>query len=87
MKNYHYRASIDQINNIVINNIVKKNLKLNSSLKINNYKLDKNSRRLIKNEIYLELTEKEIELIELLMKNLTPKKKKFSRLFGNIQMM
>ena len=68
-------ASIDQINNIVVNNIVKKRFKINSSLKINNYKLDKNLRRLIKNEIYLELTEKEIELIELLNKKPYTKKK------------
>ena len=68
-------ASIDQINNIVINNIVKNKFKINSSLKIKDYKLDKNSRRLIKNEIYLELTEKEIQLIELLNKKLHTKKK------------
>ena len=56
-------ASFDQINKVVINNIVKKEFKTNSSLKINDYKLDKNTRRLIKNDIFLELTEKEIELI------------------------
>ena len=61
-------ASVNQINNIIVNNIVKKKFKINSSLKINNYKLDKNSRRLIKNNQSLELTEKEIELIELLYK-------------------
>ena len=39
------------------------------------YKLDKNTRRLIKNDISLELTEKEIELIELLNKKSFTKKK------------
>ena len=68
-------TSIDQINNIVVNNIIKRKFKVNSSLKINNYKLDKNLRRLIKKEIYLELTEKEIELIELLNKKTHTKKK------------
>ena len=68
-------ASIDQINNIVVNNIIKRKFKVNSSLKINNYKLDKNLRRLIKKDIYLELTEKEIELIELLNKKTHTKKK------------
>ena len=68
-------ASIDQINNIVMSNIVKKKFATNSSLKIKDYKLDKNSRRLIKNEIYLELTEKEIELIELLNEKPHTKKK------------
>ena len=68
-------TSIDQINSIVMNNIVKKKFATNSSLKIKDYKLDKNSRRLIKNKIYLELTEKEIELIELLNEKLHTKKK------------
>ena len=68
-------ASIDQINKIVMNNIVKKEYKTNSSLKINHYKLDKNTRRLMKNGIELELTEKEIGLIELLNKKSFTKKK------------
>ena len=68
-------ASIEQINKIVLDNIVKKKFKTNSSLKINNYILDKNSRKLIKNDISLELTEKEIELIELLNKKPFTKKK------------
>ena len=68
-------ASFDQINKIVINNIVKKKFKINSSLKINNYKLDKNLRQLIKGSIHLDLTEKEIELIELLIKEEFIKKK------------
>ena len=68
-------VSFDQINKIVINNIIKKKFKTNSSLKINNYRLDKNLRQLIKDTIYLELTEKEIELIELLKKKSFIKKK------------
>ena len=68
-------TTVEQINKIVLNNIIKKKFKINSSLKIKNYKLDKNSRRLIKNDISLELTEKEIELIELLNKKSFTKKK------------
>lgn len=68
-------ASVDQINKIILNNIVKKKFKTNSSLKINDYNLDKNSRRLTKNNIFLELTEKEIELVELLNKETFIKKK------------
>ena len=68
-------ASIDQINLIISNNIVKKKFKINSSLKINDYRLDKNSRKLIKNNVSLELTEKEIELIELLKTKPFTKKK------------
>ena len=68
-------VSIDQINNIVLNNIIKKKFKINSALKINDYKLDKNLRKLIKDNLSLELTEKEIELIELLYKKPFTKKK------------
>ena len=68
-------TTIEQINNIVINNMIKSEYKFNSSLKINNYILDKNSRKLIQNNKSIELTEKEIELIELLNnKNFTKKK-------------
>ena len=68
-------VSVDQINNIVLNNIIKKKFKINSALKINYYKLDKNLRKLVKNNLSLELTEKEIELIELLYKKPFTKKK------------
>ena len=68
-------TSVEQINKIVVNNVVKKEFKTNSSLKINNYRLDKNSRRLTQNNLSLELTEKEIELIELLKKKSFTKKK------------
>ena len=68
-------ASFDQINKIVINNIIKRKFKINSSLNIENYKLDKNLRRLVKDSIYLELTEKEIKLIELLKNKSFMKKK------------
>ena len=60
---------------MVINNIIKKEFKINSSLKINSYILNKNSRKLIKLDKSLELTEKEIELIELLSKKTFIKKK------------
>lgn len=68
-------TSVDQINKIIVNNIVKKEFKTNSSIKINDYILDKNLRKLIKKDLSLELTEKEIELIELLNKKIFTKKK------------
>ena len=37
----------------------------NSSIKIKEYILNKNEKRLIKNEDYISLTEKEIQLLEL----------------------
>ena len=75
IEKYRLPVSIDQINKVVANNIVKQKFKTNSSIKINDYKLDKNLRRLIKNDLSLELTEKEIELIELLSKKTFIKKK------------
>ena len=51
-------ASFDQINKIVANNIVKKKFKTNSSLKIYNYKLDKNLRQLIKGNVIFRINRK-----------------------------
>ena len=68
-------ATIDQINKIIVNNIIKKRFKTNSSVKINDYVLNKNLRKLIKNDLSLELTEKMIELLELLKKKSFTKKK------------
>ena len=68
-------TTIDQINNLVMKNIIKTEFRSNSSLKINNYILDKNSRRLVYMNKSLELTEKEIDLIELLKNQLFTKKK------------
>ncbi len=68
-------TSVDQINNIVMNSLKKREFKTNSSLQINKYVLDKNSRKITKNNQSLELTEKEIELIELLNNKSFTKKK------------
>jgi len=68
-------VKVDQINKVINDNIVKNKFRANSSLKIKEYILDKNSRKLIKAELSLELTEKEIELIELLNEKLYTKKK------------
>ena len=70
-------TTIDQINNLVMKNIIKTEFRSNSSLKINNYILDKNSRRLVYMNKSLELTEKEIDLIELLKNQLFNQKRKF----------
>ncbi len=81
IKNFHnieklkLPTSVEQINKVIIDNIVKNEFKANSSLKINDYILNKNSRKLIKQDKLLELTEKEIELIELLSKKAFIQKK------------
>ena len=75
-------TSVDQINKIIVNNIIKNNFRINSALRINDYVLNKNSRKLIKKDISMELTEKEIELIELLKsKSYTKKKEILTRIW------
>ncbi len=60
---------IEDINKIVENVIAKKNFNKNSSIKIKQYTLNKNERKLIKEKKYILLTEKEIQLLELLLHN------------------
>ena len=62
-------SSIGQINQIIENSIIKKNFSLNSSIRIKNYNLDKNEKKLTKSSIFIQLTEKEIQLLELFLKN------------------
>ena len=61
-------TTLKDINAIVSNSIAKKTFNKNSSIKIKNYLLDKNEKKLIKNKNFLILTEKEIQLLELLLK-------------------
>ena len=58
--------SINDLNNIVIELVSQKNYQNNSQITINEYVIDKNSKKLIKNENFIFLTEKEIQLLELL---------------------
>ena len=60
-------ARIEDINLIIENSIIKKKFSLNSSIKIKNYILDKNEKKLINNKKYILLTEKEIQLLELFL--------------------
>tara|TARA_Y100000996_G_C22547477_1_gene652379 strand:- start:780 stop:1409 length:630 start_codon:yes stop_codon:yes gene_type:complete len=56
---------INDLNKIVEDTFAKKSFTKNSSIKIKEYILNKNEKRLIKNEDYISLTEKEIQLLEL----------------------
>jgi len=56
---------INDLNKIVEDAVAKKSFIRNSSIKIKEYILNKNEKRLIKNEDYIPLTEKEIQLLEL----------------------
>ena len=60
-------TSIKEINEIVEASFAKKQFNLNSSIKIKKYFLDKNEKRLIKDNFYIILTEKEIKLLELFL--------------------
>ena len=58
-------TSINEINMIVENCSAKKKFNKNSSIKIRNYLLNKNEKKLFKNGNSIILTEKEIQLLEL----------------------
>ncbi len=59
--------------NMVIENIAAKNrFNRNSSIKVKKYMLDKNEKKLSKKNSSIILTEKEIQLIELLLNNSKP---------------
>ena len=64
--------TIKDLNYIIENTIVKKNFSKNSSIKIKSYILDKNEKKLIKEESYVSLTEKEIQLLELFLSHNKP---------------
>ena len=63
---------IKDLNQIIENSIVKKSFNKNSSIKVKSYILDKNEKKLIKDKIFISLTEKEIQLLELFLNNSNP---------------
>ena len=62
-------TSIKDLNSIIENSIAKKSFNKNSSIKIKDYILDKNEKKLKKNGNFILLTEKEIQLLELFLYN------------------
>ena len=68
-------TSVREVNNIIESSVAKKKFSENSSIKIKTYFLDKNEKKLFKEKNFLILTEKEIQLIELL----SSKEKPFSK--------
>ncbi len=65
-------AKLEEINYIIENSVIKKNFSTNSSIKIKDYVLDKNEKKLSRNKDYTLLTEKEIQLLELLLRYKKP---------------
>ena len=62
----------EEINNTVENLIAKNSFLKNSSIKIKNYILNKNEKKLLKEESFISLTEKEVQLLELFVQNNQP---------------
>ena len=65
-------VSLNDVNTIVDNSVAKKAFSKNSSIKIKNFTIDKNEKKLIGDGAFLILTEKEIQLLELLLDNKKP---------------
>ena len=65
-------TSVKTVNNVVEKSIIKKKFSANSSIKIKDYILDKNEKKLLLNETYVLLTEKEIQLLDLFLINKKP---------------
>ena len=63
---YHF------INDVVKNSVTKKNFNMNSSINIKGYILNKNEKKLTKNNSFVVLTEKEIQLLELFLNTKYP---------------
>ena len=59
-------TSLDDLTNRITNIITAFKFSNNSALKINKYILDKNEKKLIKENNYISITEREVQLIELL---------------------
>jgi len=69
--------SLFELKNKITNIIAASKFTLNSSIKIKDYILDKNEKKLIKLNLSISLTEREVQLVELLFKE----KKSLSRNF------
>ena len=62
-------TSVNEINNIVEKSAIKKKFTQNSSVQIKDYFLDKNEKKLFKNNEFIILTEKEVQLLDLFLNN------------------
>ena len=70
-------TSLDDLTNRITNIITAFKFSNNSALKINKYILDKNEKKLIKDNSYTSITEREVQLIELLFNEKKPLTKNF----------
>ena len=71
-RKYFTTHTVKEINTVIENSVAKKKFNKNSSIKVKKYLLDKNEKKLVKMNNSIILTEKEIQLIELLLNNSKP---------------
>jgi len=67
---------VNEFNKKIVEINTRKKFSLNSSILIKNYVLDKNEKKLKKDKYFIVVTEKEIQLLELLFNSKKPVKKK-----------
>ncbi len=60
-------ATLKEINSVIENTVAKNKFNKNSSIKIKNYLLNKNEKKLSKLNDFIILTEKEVQLLELFL--------------------
>ena len=65
-------TTLKEINDIIESTAIKNTFSKNSSINVKKYLLNKNEKKLSKESNFILLTEKEIQLIELLLKNSEP---------------
>jgi hypothetical protein len=70
--NLELPATLKEINTTVENLVAKKKFIKNSSIKIKNYLLNKNEKKLFKNDDFVILTEQEIKLLEVFLNSKKP---------------
>jgi len=67
-----FPTTIKEINSIIENAAAKKKFNINSSIVIKNYLLNKNEKKISKLDNHIILTEKEVQLLELLLNSKKP---------------
>ena len=65
-------TTLNEINSIIESSVAKKTFSKNASIKINEYMLDKNEKKLFKKNEFIILTEKEVQLLELFLNTKKP---------------
>ena len=68
-------VKLDDINSTILNLDTKRKFSINSSIKIKDFILNINGRKILRNGEFIEITEKEIELIKILFNSRIPVKK------------